>query len=358
MLGCVQIIQVNLTSENPQPIVPGMNVEFTYSVRWAPSAIPFPRRFERYLDYNFFEHQVCRSPKPSCVPSVWLDLIKLSTCLHPYFCHVLHVFEGVSCTSNVKECSQLPLACANGFYMAAQIHWFSIFNSFMMVIFLTGLVSMILMRTLRADYARYTSRDEDDLEALERDVGEESGCGARPQPTHYCVIRSRLLHAPIQPHTHPIRRFQGPLGESPRSFWGPRRPARCWAPLCMCKCPQQQAIWRRSTVVTLQQCRRVHLWKTTSYGVEGEHLWSWLGDWALSSALITSLVLVQVEACAWGRVPAASLPGAAGGARRHRCAAGAARALRDPHHHCRCVHLPPPAISSPACGATPCTMSA
>ena len=38
-----------------------------------------------------------------------------------------------------------------------QIHWFSIFNSFMMVIFLTGLVSMILLRTLRADYARYTA---------------------------------------------------------------------------------------------------------------------------------------------------------------------------------------------------------
>lgn len=55
-----------------------------------------------------------------------------------------------------------------------QIHWFSIFNSFMMVIFLTGLVSMILLRTLRADYARYT-RDDDDLEALERDMNEESG---------------------------------------------------------------------------------------------------------------------------------------------------------------------------------------
>ena len=41
-----------------------------------------------------------------------------------------------------------------------RIHWFSIFNSFMMVIFLVGLVSMILMRTLRKDYARY-SREED-----------------------------------------------------------------------------------------------------------------------------------------------------------------------------------------------------
>jgi transmembrane 9 superfamily protein 3 len=43
-----------------------------------------------------------------------------------------------------------------------------------MVIFLTGLVSMILMRTLRKDYARY-SRDDDDPEDDSRDVGDESG---------------------------------------------------------------------------------------------------------------------------------------------------------------------------------------
>jgi hypothetical protein len=35
----------------------------------------------------------------------------------------------------------------------------------MMVIFLTGLVSMILMWTLRNDYAKY-ARDDDDLESL------------------------------------------------------------------------------------------------------------------------------------------------------------------------------------------------
>lgn len=56
----------------------------------------------------------------------------------------------------------------------AQIHWFSIFNSFMMVIFLTGLVSMILMRTLKKDYAKY-AKEDDDLESLERDISEESG---------------------------------------------------------------------------------------------------------------------------------------------------------------------------------------
>ena len=60
----------------------------------------------------------------------------------------------------------------------AQIHWFSIFNSFMMVIFLTGLVSMILMRTLRNDYAKY-AREDDDLESLvssESEIWSISAC--------------------------------------------------------------------------------------------------------------------------------------------------------------------------------------
>ena len=40
----------------------------------------------------------------------------------------------------------------------------------MMVIFLVGLVSMILMRTLRKDYARY--QKDDDLDEMERDLGD------------------------------------------------------------------------------------------------------------------------------------------------------------------------------------------
>ncbi|XP_071697574.1 transmembrane 9 superfamily member 1-like [Rutidosis leptorrhynchoides] len=106
-----QIIHVNLTQENPKPLEVGRKLDMTYSVKWSETDIPFGQRFNVYLDYHFFEHQ---------------------------------------------------------------IHWFSIFNSFMMVIFLTGLVSMILMRTLRNDYAKY-AREDDDLETLERDVSEESG---------------------------------------------------------------------------------------------------------------------------------------------------------------------------------------
>ncbi|KAJ6927993.1 transmembrane 9 superfamily member 1 [Populus alba x Populus x berolinensis] len=107
-----QIIHVNLTQENPKPLEAGTVLEMTYSVKWSLTNVSFARRFDVYLDYPFFEHQ---------------------------------------------------------------IHWFSIFNSFMMVIFLTGLVSMILMRTLRNDYAKYARDDDDLVESLERDVSEETG---------------------------------------------------------------------------------------------------------------------------------------------------------------------------------------
>jgi transmembrane 9 superfamily protein 3 len=96
-----EIIEVTLTSEKAVQIEPERAYELTYSVHWAATDRTFDRRFDRYLDNNFFEHQ---------------------------------------------------------------IHWFSLFNSFMMVVFLCGLVVLILMRTLRADYARYL-REEEDAEA-------------------------------------------------------------------------------------------------------------------------------------------------------------------------------------------------
>ncbi|CAA0838722.1 Transmembrane 9 superfamily member 1 [Striga hermonthica] len=128
-----QIIHVNLTQDNPKPLEEGRALDMTYSVKWVPTNITFARRFDVYLDYPFFEHQ---------------------------------------------------------------IHWFSVFNSFMMVIFLTGLVSMILMRTLRNDYAKY-AREDDDLETLERDVSEESGWklvhGDVFRPPHNLALLSAVV---------------------------------------------------------------------------------------------------------------------------------------------------------------------
>jgi hypothetical protein len=60
----LQIIQVNLTQENLQPIKVGKPLELTYAVEWVETNITFARRFDAYLDYPFFEHQV--NPSVSC----------------------------------------------------------------------------------------------------------------------------------------------------------------------------------------------------------------------------------------------------------------------------------------------------
>ncbi|XP_004526831.1 transmembrane 9 superfamily member 3 [Ceratitis capitata] len=105
-----QIVDVVLHNEKRELLTPGAKIKFSYEVNWKPNSVEFKNRFDKYLDPKFFQHR---------------------------------------------------------------IHWFSIFNSFMMVIFLVGLVSMILMRTLRKDYARY-SKDEE-IDDMERDLGDEYG---------------------------------------------------------------------------------------------------------------------------------------------------------------------------------------
>mmetsp|Transcript_107 Transcript_107/g.185 ORF Transcript_107/g.185 Transcript_107/m.185 type:complete len:652 (-) Transcript_107:113-2068(-) len=92
-----RIVKLDLKPE-PNSLVkvkPGISLRFSFTFVWQETTeIPYEGRFDRYLDHAFFKHQ---------------------------------------------------------------IHWFSIFNSFMMVLFLTGLVALILLRTLKADYARYSS---------------------------------------------------------------------------------------------------------------------------------------------------------------------------------------------------------
>ena len=105
-----QIVDVNLTTEGKVKLEKGVTLSFSYEVNWYPSSILPAQKFDKYFDASFFQHR---------------------------------------------------------------IHWFSIFNSFMMVLFLIGLVSMILMRTLRKDYARYSKDDE--LDDMERDLGDEYG---------------------------------------------------------------------------------------------------------------------------------------------------------------------------------------
>ena len=43
-----------------------------------------------------------------------------------------------------------------------EIHWLSIINSFVLVLLLTGFLSIILMRVLKNDFSRYARGDEED----------------------------------------------------------------------------------------------------------------------------------------------------------------------------------------------------
>jgi len=53
----------------------------------------------------------------------------------------------------------------------SQIHWFSIMNSFMIVLFLTGMVAMILMRALHKDFRRYNADDPEAIEVQQEETG-------------------------------------------------------------------------------------------------------------------------------------------------------------------------------------------
>ncbi len=72
-----------------------------------------------------------------------------------------------------------------------QIHWFSIINSLMIVLFLSGMVAMIMMRTLHRDISKYNQ-----LETAE-EAQEETGwklVGALPiAACHPAVMHARLL---------------------------------------------------------------------------------------------------------------------------------------------------------------------
>jgi len=51
----------------------------------------------------------------------------------------------------------------------SEVHWFSILNSLMIVFFLTGMVAVIMMRTLRKDIANYNALD--DAEEIQEETG-------------------------------------------------------------------------------------------------------------------------------------------------------------------------------------------
>jgi transmembrane 9 superfamily protein 3 len=128
-----QIVQVDLTSD-PSSLVKveeGALLEFKFNIQWASTDEQFSGRFERYLDHEFFKHP---------------------------------------------------------------IHWFSVFNSFMMVLFLMGLVALILLRTLKNDYARYGILD--DASAGDMEDLKDSGGGGSDDAAGWKQVHGDVFRAP------------------------------------------------------------------------------------------------------------------------------------------------------------------
>ena len=51
-----------------------------------------------------------------------------------------------------------------------EIHWFSVINSAVVMLFLSAMVAMIVLRTLRSDITRYNALESVDLDADDDEV--------------------------------------------------------------------------------------------------------------------------------------------------------------------------------------------
>ena len=105
-----------------------------------------------------------------------------------------------------------------------QIHWFSILNSLAIVLLLTGIVAMIMMRTLRRDLNRYNQEEKEELQ-------EESGWKLvhadvlRPPPLPLLLCAS--IGTGMQVRRRARRTHASSSGAEPHAFSPHPRPLRC-----------------------------------------------------------------------------------------------------------------------------------
>lgn len=79
--------------------------------------------------------------------------------------------------SNVKWASRWDVYLQMNEIQDDKIHWFSITNSLVILVFLTGIVGLIMARILRKDFARYNevALSEEERIEMNRDMREETG---------------------------------------------------------------------------------------------------------------------------------------------------------------------------------------
>lgn len=89
--------------------------------------------------------------------------------------------------SDVKWASRWDVYLSSKNKSSDEVHWFSIINSLLIVVFLTGMVAMIMMRTLHRDLSRYNRVPTEEEKAEER---EETG---------WKLVHGDVLRPPAMP---------------------------------------------------------------------------------------------------------------------------------------------------------------
>lgn len=91
---------------------------------------------------------------------------------------VLYTYDIVWKPSNIKWASRWDIYLSMDNAVPKKVHWFSIVNSLMIVLCLSGMIAMILARNLRRDISQYNRvpvDEEDDDGASTMQPGEETG---------------------------------------------------------------------------------------------------------------------------------------------------------------------------------------
>ncbi|KAF7257432.1 hypothetical protein EG68_04472 [Paragonimus skrjabini miyazakii] len=132
------------------------------------------------------EGNVCKRPTDPVPLSNWKAIDENTKTLQ-------FSYEVVWESSPIRWASRLDIILKS---QGGQVHWFSIINSLVIVIFLTTVISMILVRTLRRDIAKY-NRDDD-----AEDILEESGWklvhGDVFRPPRYVRLLTALFGSGLQ----------------------------------------------------------------------------------------------------------------------------------------------------------------
>ncbi|KAJ8670564.1 hypothetical protein QAD02_001823 [Eretmocerus hayati] len=115
------------------------------------------------IDYNLFQFDgdTCKIPTKG---------LKLQY-VHPKGTRVLFFYSVEWTKSAVSWASRWDVYLGMS---DVEIHWFSIVNSLVVVCFLSGILTMIIIRTLRRDIARYNAGESDSLAGLDESI-EETG---------------------------------------------------------------------------------------------------------------------------------------------------------------------------------------